>query len=298
MVLPQELQLYAENILRRFPEEFMALGAPGLEDIYDLRPNGTWSRRIMETATEKTVELTLRRWHMPSLVNPQVAMGGMCGMGGYMPQAYAMPGMAHSAAVAAAAAQACAARGMPMNPMAQYPQMPFPNADKQAEDQATQRLSRLENALQALKPQIEAMVTAQGKAQQSQAASLPIPTRASVGAEDEKNNVSPRPNDNTPMTELRQRRHMDKLAIVTSPQTKAQSKQPVQQVQPVQAPQAPQGQGDISSDEPQGKAAVSKALSVGTGEKGRPKVINTVRVAPSDLDPKSPRSPGRYTAWS
>ena len=32
MVLPPELHVYAENILRRFPEEFMALGAPNLED--------------------------------------------------------------------------------------------------------------------------------------------------------------------------------------------------------------------------------------------------------------------------
>ena len=32
MVLPPELHIYAENILRRFPEEFMALGAPNLEE--------------------------------------------------------------------------------------------------------------------------------------------------------------------------------------------------------------------------------------------------------------------------
>eukprot|EP00435_Cladocopium_sp_Y103_P058190 s221_g20.t1 len=62
MVLPPELHIYAENILRRFPEEFMALGAPNLEEIYDLRPNGTWSKKMVESSAEKTIEITMRRW--------------------------------------------------------------------------------------------------------------------------------------------------------------------------------------------------------------------------------------------
>lgn len=67
MGLPLELLPYAENLYRRFPEEFLALGAPGLEQVFDLRPHGTWSRRLSETPTEKTVEITIRRWQMPTL---------------------------------------------------------------------------------------------------------------------------------------------------------------------------------------------------------------------------------------
>mmetsp|Transcript_37486 Transcript_37486/g.67806 ORF Transcript_37486/g.67806 Transcript_37486/m.67806 type:complete len:299 (-) Transcript_37486:95-991(-) len=298
MVLPQELQLYAENILRRFPEEFMALGAPGLEDIYDLRPNGTWSRRMMETSSEKTVEITLRRWHAPSLVNPQVAMGGM----GYMSQAAApyhhMTAVGHAAALAAASA-----RGYAASPMAPYPPaVPFPSAEMaQADDKATQRLERLETALQLLKPQLEAVLTAQVKAQAN--ATLPISQRTAGGGPPEdvndKNYTMNETSALTPGGSLRTRRHMDKLAIVTSPQQKGQQKAsvPAQQAQP---PPAPTVQGDVSSDNGDVPAAkgIQKVPVATAGEKSRPKVINTVRVAPSDLDPKSPRSPGRYTAWS
>lgn len=68
MGLPADLLPYAENFFRRFPEEFVALGMPGLEEVFDLRPNGTWTRHIDETPMEKRIEITIRRWQMPSLM--------------------------------------------------------------------------------------------------------------------------------------------------------------------------------------------------------------------------------------
>jgi len=71
MSLPRELLHYAENLYRRFPEEFLALGAPGLEEVYDLRPTGTWMRSIQETPSEKIVDVKLQRWQRSQ--HPQIA---------------------------------------------------------------------------------------------------------------------------------------------------------------------------------------------------------------------------------
>eukprot|EP00931_Biecheleriopsis_adriatica_P090145 TRINITY_DN64178_c0_g1_i1.p1 TRINITY_DN64178_c0_g1~~TRINITY_DN64178_c0_g1_i1.p1 ORF type:complete len:299 (+),score=66.24 TRINITY_DN64178_c0_g1_i1:82-978(+) len=297
MVLPPELQIYAENILRRFPEEFMALGAPGLEDIYDLRPNGTWSRRMMESATEKTVEITIRRWHVPSLMPPQA-------MGGYMPQAqsYFQVGAASTAASAAAAAvryPAAASAGL-MSP----PVSSLPAADPQVDDQSMQRLARLENALLALKPQIEAVVASQSKAQHTahlggnpgnnsgpRLSGYAADESAAGNPGDMKGAASATP-EHGGGQELRSRRHMDKLQIITSPKEKAKAQaQKPQPMQPVQV-QTQNHQAEVSSDELAKGNVGGKA-----GEKARPRVISTVRVAPCAMDPKSPRSPGRYTAW-
>mmetsp|Transcript_66188 Transcript_66188/g.191814 ORF Transcript_66188/g.191814 Transcript_66188/m.191814 type:complete len:497 (-) Transcript_66188:45-1535(-) len=73
MALPAELLPYAENLYRRFPEEFIALGMPGLENVFDLRPCGTWTRSIRETPLEKTVEITIRRWSSPPSAMPGMA---------------------------------------------------------------------------------------------------------------------------------------------------------------------------------------------------------------------------------
>mmetsp|Transcript_8014 Transcript_8014/g.17886 ORF Transcript_8014/g.17886 Transcript_8014/m.17886 type:complete len:367 (-) Transcript_8014:55-1155(-) len=59
MVLTGELQGYAENIWKRFPEEFIALGSPGLEDHFILR-NGH-AHRITDTSAQKVIEIVLRR---------------------------------------------------------------------------------------------------------------------------------------------------------------------------------------------------------------------------------------------
>lgn len=63
MSLPPHLLVYAENIYRRFPEEFTALGKPGLEDVFDLRPEGPRLCRITETPLQKSVEVTIWRWN-------------------------------------------------------------------------------------------------------------------------------------------------------------------------------------------------------------------------------------------
>ena len=58
MTLPDGLLIYAENIFRRFPEEFIALGCPNLEKEFELK-NAT--RRMAETNGSKTVEICLHR---------------------------------------------------------------------------------------------------------------------------------------------------------------------------------------------------------------------------------------------
>jgi hypothetical protein len=69
MTLPDGLLIYAENIFRRFPEEFIALGCPNLEKEFDLK-NAT--RRLAETSGSKTVEICLHRIH-PDSPNAAVA---------------------------------------------------------------------------------------------------------------------------------------------------------------------------------------------------------------------------------
>lgn len=61
MVLSLELQSYAENIWRRFPEEFISLGAPTLENDFDMDEPGVWCHRVVDTASERLVEIKLPR---------------------------------------------------------------------------------------------------------------------------------------------------------------------------------------------------------------------------------------------
>lgn len=58
MGLPEGLLVYAENIFRRFPEEFIALGCPRLDEDYSL-PHAT--RRITDMGATKSFEITLRK---------------------------------------------------------------------------------------------------------------------------------------------------------------------------------------------------------------------------------------------
>eukprot|EP00927_Polykrikos_kofoidii_P055246 TRINITY_DN49528_c0_g1_i1.p1 TRINITY_DN49528_c0_g1~~TRINITY_DN49528_c0_g1_i1.p1 ORF type:complete len:401 (+),score=70.81 TRINITY_DN49528_c0_g1_i1:70-1203(+) len=66
---------------------------PGLEEAFDLRPNGTWSRRILETPAEKTVEITIRRWQMPSPVLPPQPQFGPTSMGNHPQQTLCSPSL-------------------------------------------------------------------------------------------------------------------------------------------------------------------------------------------------------------
>lgn len=223
MGLPLELVPYAENFYRRFPEEFIALGMPGLEEAFDLRPNGTWSRRVLETPTEKTVEITIRRWQMPSLVwdtavaPTQPSLAAMSA--GYHQQQAPIPLHLHQhpqaawgASGAAAAQGAPTAQGGLCSPYGavgtgQGPysclggscSSPFLSsmlgapaaaewqaaaaataaATTAADEQAGGRLARLESALSLLKPQIEALLSAQVRQPQCQAyggqCQVPVP---------------------------------------------------------------------------------------------------------------------------
>lgn len=65
MGLSPELQGYAENIWRRFPEEFISLGAPHLEDDFELHKSGSWRRRVVDTKSEKVIEIVLPRREKP-----------------------------------------------------------------------------------------------------------------------------------------------------------------------------------------------------------------------------------------
>ena len=69
MTLPDGLLIYAENIFRRFPEEFIALGSPNLENEFELK-NAT--RRLAQTSGSKTVEICLPRIN-PDSPNAAVA---------------------------------------------------------------------------------------------------------------------------------------------------------------------------------------------------------------------------------
>lgn len=60
MGLSPALVHYAENIWRRFPEAFISLGLPGLEDLFELN-EGSWCYRVVDTRAEKIVEIVLPR---------------------------------------------------------------------------------------------------------------------------------------------------------------------------------------------------------------------------------------------
>jgi hypothetical protein len=60
MGLSPALVGYAENIWRRFPEAFIALGVPQLEDLFELN-EGSWCYRVVDTRAEKVVEIVLPR---------------------------------------------------------------------------------------------------------------------------------------------------------------------------------------------------------------------------------------------
>mmetsp|Transcript_23194 Transcript_23194/g.52188 ORF Transcript_23194/g.52188 Transcript_23194/m.52188 type:complete len:277 (+) Transcript_23194:92-922(+) len=275
MVLPPELHIYAENILRRFPEEFMVLGAPNLEEIYDLRPNGTWSRKMVESSAEKTIEITLRRWPTPAAAYPQAMMGG------YMPVPMQAP--APWPAAMAAAARYPTGATAPSVP-------PVQSSAQGLDDQAAERLGRLENALLALKPQIEAIVA---KQMQPQAPALSPMSNNLPRMQGESSYQATGDGKGGSLTppDLLSRRNMDKLQIITSPKSKAAQARSQNAV--ASAP-APPSQADVPPED------TGKNVSTKVAEKVRPQaVIIPARrpVATEHDDIKSPRSPGRYTAW-
>jgi len=268
MSFPRELLQYAENLYRRFPEEFLALGAPGLEEIYDLRPNGTWTRCIQETHSEKIVEIKLHRWQRPD------PMAG--GYQNVMPQAYpdpmaggyqnVMPQQAmwqqppfHSAQAPAMGWHPGPAMGHSHSSYAgAVPQTPHVEARSEPPVAITSCLSRLETALSVLAPQIQALhaKAVQGPAYMAPAMQIPqqAPTSPGAGSSSDKTlaQTAPMGNDSDGKAVR------ESLALQTSAEAALQKKDKV------------------------------RRLEVN---------VNAVRVAPGLGDPQSPRSPGRYSAW-
>jgi len=297
MGLPTELLPYAENLYRRFPEEFIALGLPGLENVYDLRPSGTWSRRIVETPAEKTIEITIRRWQAPwsPAPWPQQAEGpGIYSQTAAPPRnAYPQqaPAVEHDVGGRPQGSswtnqgvgfQADNRNSMGMNSNAR-------SAPDVFGDQGTAQLARLEAALGAMKPQIEGLLAAQARAYAGSdggGATDSSKVADPVSPNESEATVPRRKNDRAAAAagagagtstddaaELRLRRNMQTLQIQT-PKGKEPTKDEVEKVTKV--------------------PVADKPAEVRT----RPTVkVTTTRLDPSDQDPASPRSPGKYSAW-
>eukprot|EP00747_Dinoflagellata_sp_TGD_P179706 gnl/TRDRNA2_/TRDRNA2_30941_c0_seq1.p1 gnl/TRDRNA2_/TRDRNA2_30941_c0~~gnl/TRDRNA2_/TRDRNA2_30941_c0_seq1.p1 ORF type:complete len:328 (-),score=77.99 gnl/TRDRNA2_/TRDRNA2_30941_c0_seq1:101-1084(-) len=326
MGLPIELLQYAENFYRRFPEEFIALGMPGLEEVFDLRTGAvsTSSRRISETPTEKTVEITIRRWQLP---------GGLPAMPplGYGP---AQPQLAQAPVWNTPAVPSWSTMPLLPPPAADWSvaaQQPSISASTHGfDDQANMRLARLETALAGLKPQLEAVLAGQamaatapaptpqqqipapavrpaaGPAAETSDAAAPTNNAASQDNSRKKAAAAANNNSNTSPTPLLARLRQQSgvsLQIQTTPKTKEDSKPGIfQHAAVIQIT-------DNKDEKAEEKAAVKevkeikeiskdKLESKDGDERQRPRVnINAVRVAPSVLDPPSPRSPGRFSAW-
>lgn len=309
MALPSELLHFAENFYRRFPEEFLALGAPGLEDIYDLRPNSTLTRKIQESPSEKTVEITIRRWQQPpppagygrmphSFGYPQASASSTAGQYGYnnygiqsQPQysSYGMPPPSYG----------MQSFGHSMGP----PPAAVPAEPPRWESELTARLARLEGALSSLKPQIEVLLTAPPPSQQhfDHGRQAPLQASAIAGSSDDhtihqnskpppSNSVSPRGGgSSTKMTALGNRRGMTSLAIETHPKPQAAEKA-------FSAP-APIAVAAQPLTKPAHEVNRSQSPTAKMDMRKPSVSINPCRVAPGLQDPQSPRSPGRFSAW-
>lgn len=281
----------------------MALGAPNLEEIYDLRPNGTWSKKMVESSAEKTIEITMRRWSagnpyagppMPSY-SPYAMYGGV---------AVAPPQQAVWSSANAAAAAARYTQGVTGVASVPPPPTAPSNTSQALDEQANQRLGRLESALLALKPQIEAMVAIQSKQLTSASSNnLAAPRGPAMGV-----CQSPTADKADDAPELRLRRNLDKLQINTAPGDKAGGRQataaPVQPVQPVPQPvQTAVVKESAPSPNHQADAPDETEKSVRSLKVARPTTVEIPLRTPGEIplrsstDPQSPRSPGRFSAW-
>lgn len=303
MGLSQELLLYAENIYRRFPEEFMALGMPGLEEIYDLRPDGTRSRRISETSSEKCVEITLRRWHQPPAwpgSYPQAPLAPWA-----RPDAFYM-GHAHMGAHMATHVGAHGAYYRHYEaPSAPAPAPPAPQSNHLlagTEDPAsTQRLERLEAALQSLKPHIQALLSSQAGQKAAQPAQSPHsaqqgqPIQQATGLGSRRNLDTLKIQTSTPhVTPQGDSSNSYHKATVKSAEAEPPRVASTVSLSPSKAAQAPENLNFVTRS----LTTPAHAEEPEKVDRGRPKVsVNPVRVAPNATDPASPRSPGRYSAW-
>lgn len=336
MVLAGELLLYAENFYRRFPEEFVSLGMPGLEEVFDLRTHGTKSRRISETPTEKTVEITIRRWQVPVMPSAMA----------YLPQsAYILPGTydqqgrsmlstswprsswLQDPTMSMSFGALPMATAQTVLPTAQWPAQAQPmSANANVDDTyAAAQLSRLESAIMMLKPQVEAALANQAQQQaqpdhaQAQAQTfakaqpeaevqlhtspllLPQPLSQSQSQHPVASD-SRFPRDLSPESPLRERRRLASLSIV-KPEKGVAKGAVVHSVPVKELPKSSSEPALLSESRPQTGAGgatgsqTTTAQRTSSKEASRPSAVNCVRVAASILDPESPRSPGKYSAW-
>lgn len=283
MGLPYELLPYAENFYRRFPEEFMALGMPGLEQVYDLRSDGTRSRTICETQTEKTVAITIRRWQTPpGSVPPPMpyhasSYGHAASYGAWQSPAYPFPypvDVQHMRPcepawnIACPPQSASVGAGLPAQQNTSLHQQPV--KDNRAVEA---QIARLESTIALLRPQIEAAAISHREVQANladQARSRPPGTPGS--AADNVDSLL------SPASPLRNRRGVKQLKI--NPPGKEQS--PGRAAEDVQ-PQIAQPQR-----EPDPIIATRREA---------PAKIQPIRMIPSAHDPESPRSPGKFSVW-
>lgn len=273
--LPQELLPFAENIYRRFPEEFIALGMPGLEQIFDLRSNGSRTRRISETPVEKTVSITIRRWQPPAMPpqHPIYASAEHAHVGGLM-----MQGNAESCW-----GQCFPGSGYVDKYIHQLPQQSA-TSGATTEAQMTSQLARMEAALSTMMPQIQAAMLHRGQAPQSQQ-TVGRSVHVDQGAT---------PTSGTPLSPLRQRRNVGDIRIAPPQRVEDSGAVHVQDcaVKPLSMPTP-----EVKPDQDSSKGvATQKDVSPHRKERERPRIIPT-RIAPTTNDPESPRSPGRYSAW-
>jgi len=291
MGLPHELLLYAENIFRRFPDVFTTLGAPGLEDVYDLRPNGTMSHCIEETPSGKTVlvKLERRQWPCPS-------MAGWQNPGPANAAHYPMPYPAAQYAGAYGMPQNAGAYGMwPQQPSAApVPTAPHHNTGTCSEQPPvaiTSSLARVEAALSVLAPQVEALRAR--TAQQSAAAAHGHPAQA-------EHTTQPRTpgggSSGEPVVSAR-------LGAKAPPSIKVQSVEipaPAVKILPMKAAPvvmlAPAAIKNIDGKQAKYKSAPEPEI-VAPAVKSKPANIKVPRMSPAFDDPVSPRSPGRFSVW-
>lgn len=311
MGLPHELLPFAENFYRRFPEEFVALGMPGLEQVFDLRPDGSRSRKISETNTEKKVEITIRRWQEPSLFPPPVYHPSysslmappsmhnqfMYGAQQSLPPYQWPPQVAPAPAMPRGSYDAAWSQCQPRGPQ---PSAAPPADANSTEAQMTAQLTRLETALSMLKPQIEAAVRNSQQPQvqaQQRTYSDSVPSfsqsQSSHNKPESINTHDPLPRDrDSPPSSLRSRRNMAQLQMGQAKPPRdispnAALQQSVKQLIPANA-------NDSVEDSQPRKDTIA---SVGEKKDRNPPRINAVRMLPNAMDPESPRSPGKFSVW-
>lgn len=316
MPLPHEMMEYAENIWKRFPEEFIALGMPGLEQTFDLRKDGTRKHRICENAAEKTIEITIRRWDWLMSMNPfgPSVLSDPSSALAFQSAQFSTPAwMSSPSSIAVPSQPSIPAMvaptpptGIPQQPLppqvapplvAPPPVAPSPVAPVAADTATIQQIDRLEAALALLKPQVEAALQ---RADKSGAISptSPLRTRRNMPQLNVATSIV-RPDAQQGATS------QDTEVKVSVPETQQDRQQPQQQVsnlRKVQAAPTTASTVPMTSSPSFGSSLVviggPSAAADGKAKTSRGLKIQTARVAPSAADPESPRSPGKFSAWS